>query len=144
MNRRKSTERNEFGDLEPGLDDSLSVEEIIGNRAEPIEAIGSDEVNKGSSESRKRKRRAEPINLEETLRVSETKRAEQEDQRLKLDRDRLEFEQSRAEKLDVREDKRLELMSNQNDLQQQQQRDNAMMQMKMMSVMEEVLKKFGR
>jgi hypothetical protein len=35
-------------------------------------------------------------------------------------------------------------MFKQNDLQQQQQRDKAMMQMKMMSVMEEVLKKFGR
>jgi hypothetical protein len=35
-------------------------------------------------------------------------------------------------------------MSKQNDLQQQQQRDKAMMQMKMISVMEEVLKKFGR
>jgi hypothetical protein len=126
------------------LDESLSVEESIGNRPEPVEDFGSVEVSKVSSESRKRKRRTWPIDLEETLQVSETKRAEQVDQRLKLDRDRLEFEQARAEKLDVREDKRLELMSSQNDLQQQQQRDNAMMQMKMMSVMEEVLKKFGR
>jgi hypothetical protein len=68
----------------------------------------------------------------------------QVDQRLKLDRDRLEFEQARAEKLDVREDKHLELLSSQNDLQQQQQRDTAMMQMKMMSVMKKVLNKFGR
>jgi hypothetical protein len=35
-------------------------------------------------------------------------------------------------------------VSKQNDLQQQQQRDKALMQMKMMSVMEEMLKKFGR
>jgi hypothetical protein len=82
--------------------------------------------------------------LDETLQLSEAKRAEQVYQRLKRDRDRLEFEQARAEKLDVREDKRLELMSSQNDLQQQKQRDTAMMQMKMMSVMEKVLNKFGR
>jgi hypothetical protein len=79
MNRRKSNERNEVGDLEHGLDDSLSVEDIIGNRAEPIEAIGSDEGSKGPSESRKRKRRTGHIFLEETLQVPETKRAEQED-----------------------------------------------------------------
>jgi hypothetical protein len=35
-------------------------------------------------------------------------------------------------------------MFSQKDLQQEQQRDNAMMQMKMMSVMEELLKYFGR
>jgi hypothetical protein len=145
MNRRKSIERNELDDSELGMDESLSVEESIGNRAEPVENFGSVEVSKVSSESQKRKRRTEPIDFEETLQMSETKRAEQVEQRLKLDRDRLEFEQARAEKLDVREDKRLELMSSQNDLeQQQQQRDNAMMQMKMMSVIEGVLKKFGR
>jgi hypothetical protein len=145
MNRRKRIERNELDDSELGMDESLSVEESIGNRAEPVENFGSVEVSKVSSESQKRKRRTEPIDFEETLQMSETKRAEQVEQRLKLDRDRLEFEQARAEKLDVREDKRLELMSSQNDLeQQQQQRDNAMMQMKMMSVIEEVLKKFGR
>jgi hypothetical protein len=35
------------------------------------------------------------IDLEEPLQLSEAKRAEQVDQRLKLDRDRLEFEKAR-------------------------------------------------
>jgi hypothetical protein len=130
--------------VEPELDDSLCVEETIGNPLELVGAIGSAEVSNVSSESKKRKRETGIIDLEETLQLYEAKLSEQVDQRLKLDRERLEFEQARAEKLDVREDKRLELISSQNDLQQQQQRDNAMMQMKMMSVMEEVLKKFGR
>jgi hypothetical protein len=77
MNRKKSNKRNELGDLEHELDDSLSVEEIIGNRPEPIQTIGSDEARKGPSEARKRKRRTWHIYLEETLQISETKRAEQ-------------------------------------------------------------------
>jgi hypothetical protein len=103
--------------VDPGLDDSLCVEEIIGNPLELVGAIGSAEVSNASSESKKRKRKTGIIDLEESLQLSEAKGAEQVDQRLKLDRDRLEFEQTR-EKLDVREDKRLELMSSQNDLQQ--------------------------
>jgi hypothetical protein len=105
--------------VEHGLDYSLCVEEIIENPLELVGAIGSAEVSNVSSESKRRKRKTGIIDLEETLQLSEVKRAEQVDQRLKLDRDRLEFEQARAENLDVRKDKRLELMSSQNDLQQQ-------------------------
>jgi hypothetical protein len=61
-----------------------------------------------------------------------------------LETDRLEFERERAAALDSKEDKRIELLSNQNELQRQQQRDNTMMQMKMMSVMEEMLRKLER
>jgi hypothetical protein len=80
--------------VEPELDDSLCVEEIIGNTLELIAAIGSAEVSNVSSESKTRKITGS-IDLEETLQLSEAKRAEQVDQRLKLDRDRLEFEQAR-------------------------------------------------
>jgi hypothetical protein len=78
--------------VEPELDDSLCVEEIIGNPLELVGAIGSAELSNISSESRKRKRKTEIIYLEESLQLSEAKRVEQVDQRLKLDKDRLEFE----------------------------------------------------
>jgi hypothetical protein len=50
------------------------------------------EFSSVSPESRKRKMKTVMIDFEETLQLFEAKRAEQVDQRLKLDRDRLEFE----------------------------------------------------
>jgi hypothetical protein len=75
--------------LESVLDDPMSVEESIGNPVEPVASIGSAEFRKGSSESQKMERKTWPINLEETLQLSEARRAEQVDQLLRLDRDRL-------------------------------------------------------
>ena len=49
--------------------------------------------------------------------------------RLNLERERLEFEKSRAERLDKMETQRIELMN-------RQQEDNTKVQMKIMSVME--------
>jgi hypothetical protein len=49
--------------------------------------------------------------------------------------DRLEFEREQADKLDEREEQRIALLSSQTELQRQHQRDNTIMQMKMMSVM---------
>jgi hypothetical protein len=126
------------------LDGSGSVDERVTTRKLPIDVVDIDEAGRVSDESRKRKRRRGLDDLEETLVVAEDKRAEQEDLRLILDRERLEFERARAEKLDSREAQRVELMSSQNELQRQQQRDNTMMQMKMMSVMEEMLRKLER
>ena len=57
--------------------------------------------------------------------------------RLNLERERLEFEKSRAERLDKMETQHIELMN-------RQQEDNTKVQMKMMSVMEEVLRKLQR
>ena len=57
--------------------------------------------------------------------------------RLNLERERLDFEKSRAERLDKMETQRIELMN-------RQQEDNTKVQMKMMSVMEEVLRKLQR
>jgi hypothetical protein len=45
MNRRKSIEKNDLPGVEPELDDSLCVEETIGNRLELVGAIGSAEVS---------------------------------------------------------------------------------------------------
>jgi hypothetical protein len=70
--------------------------------------------------------------LEETLQAAESKRSEQEELRLHLERERLEFEKSRAKRLDNMEAQRIELMT-------RQQQDNTNVQVKMMSVMEEVL-----
>jgi hypothetical protein len=75
--------------VEPGLDDSLCLEEIIGNPLELVWAVESAEVSNVSSESRKRKSKTGMIDLEETLKLFEAKRAEQVDQCLKLDIDRL-------------------------------------------------------
>jgi hypothetical protein len=75
---------------------------------------------------------------------AEDRRADQDILRLKLETDRLEFDRERAASLDSKEEKRLEILSSQNELQRQQQRDNTMMHMKMMSVMEEMLRKLDR
>jgi hypothetical protein len=75
---------------------------------------------------------------------AEERRADQKILRLKLETDRLEFDRERAASLDSKEEKRLEILSSQNELQRQQQRDNTMMHMKMMSVMEEMLRKLDR
>jgi hypothetical protein len=111
---------------------------------EPLEAIDLDDVGVTADEVRKVKRRRIPDDLEETLQIAEATRGEQEAQRLNLDRDRLKFEQERAEKLDEREERLIALLSNQTELQRQQQRDNTMMQMKMMSIVEEMLRKLER
>jgi hypothetical protein len=57
-----------------------------------------------------------------------------------LENQRLQFERTRAEKIDNLEAQRIELLNSQNEMQRQAQRDNMMMQMKMMSVMEELLR----
>jgi hypothetical protein len=87
--------------------------------------------------SRKRSKMGCSYDLEETLQAAESKRSEQEELRLNLERERLEFEKSRAQRLDNMEAQRIELMT-------RQQQDNTKVQMKMMSVMEEVLRKLER
>jgi hypothetical protein len=87
--------------------------------------------------SRKRRNKNCSYDREETLHAAESKSSEQEELRLNLERERLEFEKSRAERLDNMEAQRIELMT-------RQQQDNTTVQMKMMSVMEEVLRKVER
>jgi hypothetical protein len=125
MSRRGSNNvSNEDGDE---VNSVLSVDD----RLEENDAVGKASV------SRKRKRKCGIYDLEETLEANESKRSEQEDLRLNLERERLEFEKSRADKLDNLETQRIELMA-------RQQQDNTKVQMKMMSVMEEVLRKLER
>jgi hypothetical protein len=60
---------------------------------------------------------------------------------LNLDRERMELERVRSQKLNAREVQHVELMSGQNELKRQQSRDNTMIQINMMSVMEGMLRK---
>jgi hypothetical protein len=71
------------------------------------------------------------------LDVDEWGRSEQEELRLNLERERLELNKSRAERLDNMETQRIELMT-------RQQQDNTKVQMKMTSVMKGVLRKLER
>ena len=125
MDRRgKNTISN---DDEEEINSVLSVEEIL---------EGNEEVDSIPGSRKKRKRNAN-YDLEDTIQAAESKRSEQEEMRLNLERERLEFEKSRAERLDKMETQRIELMN-------RQQEDNTKVQMKMMSVMEEVLRKLQR
>ena len=125
MDRRgKNTISN---DDEEEINSVLSVEEILeGN--EEVESIPG---------SRKKRKKIANCDLEDTIQAADSKRSEQEEMRLNLERERLEFEKSRAERLDKMETQRIELMN-------RQQEDNTKVQMKMMSVMEEVLRKLQR
>jgi hypothetical protein len=67
---------------------------------------------------------------------AEERQAYQEILRLKLETDHSEFDRERAASLDAKEERRLEILSSQNELQRQQQCDNTMIHLKMMSVME--------
>jgi hypothetical protein len=64
--------------------------------------------------------------------------------RLKLETERLNFEKERAEAHDRNEEKRLDIMAPQADLQRQQQSDNTRMQLKMFQVMEEMMQNMDR
>jgi hypothetical protein len=64
--------------------------------------------------------------------------------RLKLENERLSFEKERAEAHDRHEEKRLDIMAAQADLQRQQQSESTRMQLKMFQVMEEMIKKIDR
>jgi uncharacterized membrane protein len=65
------------------------------------------------------------------LAATQEKRSEQEQMRLKLENERLSFEKERAEAHDRHEEKRLDIMAAQADLQRQQQSECTRMQLKM-------------
>jgi hypothetical protein len=64
--------------------------------------------------------------------------------RLKLETERLNFEKEKAEAHDRNEEKSLNIMAVQADLQRQQQSENTRMQLKMFQGMEEMMKKTDR
>jgi hypothetical protein len=143
MNRRGSSASNEPEDRDSILDETLSAEENEGSKRPAIEEL-TEVDSKDASSLRKRRRKSGVYDLEETLEAAESTRAKQEDMRLCLEKQRLQFEKTRAEKIDNLEAQRIELLNSQNEMQRQAQRDNTMMQMKMMSVMEEMLRKLER
>jgi hypothetical protein len=61
-----------------------------------------------------------------------------------LENESLSFEKERAEAHDRHEEKRLNIMAAQTDLQRQQQSESTRMQLKMFQVMEEMIKKIDR
>lgn len=141
MNRRGRSICSASDGVDGDVDESRSMEENLAQRdmADAID-VGSG-IAPNLSTSKKRKASEE---FEETLAFSEMKRAEYDELRIKLDRDRLEFERERALKQDEMEEKRIDISSSQTELQRQLQRDNTTMQLKMMSVMEEMLRKLER
>jgi uncharacterized membrane protein len=84
------------------------------------------------------------LELKDLLADTQEKRSEQEQMRLKLEKERLSFEKERAEAHDRHEEKRLDIMVAQADLQRQQQSESTRMQFKTFQVMEEMIKKIDR
>jgi hypothetical protein len=61
-----------------------------------------------------------------------------------LEADRLDFEKRRAPTHDRNKEKRLDILSAQADLQRQQQSDSARIQLKMLQVMDEMMKRLDQ
>jgi hypothetical protein len=78
------------------------------------------------------------------LEAAQEKRSEQEQMRLKLETERLDFGKERAQAHDRNEEKRLDIMAAQADLQRQQQSENTRMRLKIFQEMEEIMKKMDR
>jgi hypothetical protein len=153
MNRRTVDRHTDRDVIVPIASSQIDVEGLVSlddgaahnsSSTRRLRKIEIDELSTAVDKSRAKKRKKKPDDLENILQFAEERRADQDSQRLKLETDRLDFDRERAAALDAKEDKRIELLSSQNELQRQQQRDNTMMQMKMMSVMEEMLRKLER
>jgi hypothetical protein len=91
----------------------------------------------------KKRHEHQSIDLEELLATNQERKAEQEILKLRLETDRLEFEKERAAAHERNEERRLQLLSSQADLQRQQRNDNSRMQLKMLQVMDGMKKKLG-
>jgi hypothetical protein len=118
INRRGSSASNELEVRESVLDGTLSAEENEGSKRPTIEEL-TEVDSKDASSLRKRRRKSGIYDLEETLEAAESKRAKQEDMRLCLEKQRLQFERTRAEKIDKLEAQRIELLNSQNEMQRQ-------------------------
>jgi hypothetical protein len=93
-----------------------------------------------SRRGRKRKKHS-TLELEDLLAATQEMRSEQEQMRLKLENERLSFEKERAEAHDRHEEKRLDIMAAQADLQRQQHSESTRDHLKMFQVKEEMIKK---
>jgi hypothetical protein len=93
--------------------------------------------------ARKRQRHS-AFDLEDMLATSQERREEQQRLQLQLETDRLHLEKKRAESRDRNEEKQLDILSAQADLQRQQQSDSALIQLKMLQVMDEMMKRLDK
>jgi hypothetical protein len=100
MNRRGSSASNEIEDRESILDGTLSAEENEGSKVPAIEEL-TEVVSKDASILRKRRRKSGIYDLEETLESAESMRPKQVDMRLCLEKQPLQFERTRAEKIEI-------------------------------------------
>jgi hypothetical protein len=109
----------------------------------PPSRDSDDAVTLSSNPRGKRRQKHQSVDLEELLATSQEKKAEQEILKLRLETERLEFEKERAAAHERNEERRLQILSSQADLQCQQQNGNTRMQLKMLQVMDEMMKKLG-
>jgi hypothetical protein len=109
----------------------------------PPSRSSDDAVTPSSNPRRKKRQKHQSVDLEEFLATSQEKKAQKEILKLRLETDRLEFENERAVAHESNEERRLQILSSQADRQRQQQNDNTGMQLKMLQVMDEVMKKLG-
>jgi hypothetical protein len=103
-----------------------------------------DTLTRAEVRSGKRCRKSSSWDLGDVLAADQKRRADQEYARIQLETERLEFERERARINDKNEERRLDLLASQAELQRQQQSDNARTQMRMLQVMEEMMKKLDR
>jgi hypothetical protein len=108
-------------------------------------SLGDEDMITPANPRRGRKRKKHStLELEDLLAATQEKRVEQEQMRLKLENERLSFEKERAEAHDKHEERRLDIMAAQADLQRQQQSESTRVQLQMFQVMEEMIKKIDR
>jgi hypothetical protein len=87
------------------------------------------------------KRRREEHDRVEITSVTEERRANQETRRQEIEIEHLQFEKDRVSATDVREDRRLRVIGEQNELYRRERLDNSNIQLKIMSVLDEMLRK---
>jgi hypothetical protein len=109
----------------------------------PPSRESDDAVTPSRTTRGKKRHKHQSIDLEELIATNQERKAEQEILKLRLETDRLEFEKEREAAHERNEERRLQILSSQADLQRQQQNDNSRMQLKMLQVMDEMMKKLG-
>jgi hypothetical protein len=107
----------------------------------PPSRESGDVVTPSRSMRGKKHHKHQSIDLEELLGTNQERRAEQEILKLRLETDPLEFEKERTAAHGRNEEARSKFLSSQAGLQRQQQNNNSRMQLKMLQVMDEMMKK---
>jgi hypothetical protein len=117
-----------------------------GDDAERLTTSHYDEdmITPTNSRRGRTRKKHSTLELEDVLAATQEKRSEQEQMRLKSDIENLNFEKGRAKAHDRNEEKRLDIIAAQADLQRQQQSEKTRMQLKIFQVMEEMMKKMDR